>query len=284
MGKIVWVASYPKSGNTWMRAFIEHLVSRSADIDLNELQHAGYMASSRRLFDRFSGIRASDLTRAEIDELRPEVYRALSRHCSEPVFVKSHDAFEPLLFPPDVSLGAIYLLRNPLDVAVSYAHHVSSSPDFDAVIERLCSPRNAIATRGNRLGRQLTVRTGDWSGHVRSWTGDVGFPAVTLRYEDLLMDPAESFSTVARLVAPDADRVSIRQAIERSSFGRLREFERTHGFRERGNKSLAFFRAGRAGAWKDHLSSRQVERLIRAHEPTMRAFAYLGADDVPAVG
>jgi hypothetical protein len=281
MGNIVWIASYPKSGNTWMRVFIEHLLSGNEEIDLNHFVHAGYMASSRRLFDRISGIRASDLTRDEIVALRPDVYRCVSRRSSAPVFIKAHDAYEGGLFPADASLGAIHLVRNPLDVTVSYAYHVSPTPDFDAVIERLCSPRNAITTKSNRLGRQLAVRTGDWSSHVRSWTAEFDFPMITLRYEDLLVDPLASFTRAAQLIDPDADGQRIERAVDRCSFDRLRTFERERGFRERGSKSRAFFRSGRSGTWGEHLSSAQVDRVVSAHRATMRRFGYLDARDTP---
>ena len=280
-GRIVWIASYPKSGNTWMRVFIEHLVSGGGEVDLNRFAHAGEMASSRRLFDRVSGIRASDLTRGEVKSFRPEVYRALSRRAASRVFLKTHDAHDDALFPADATHGAIHIVRNPLDVAVSYAHHVSATPDFDPIITRMCSPRNAMATRPDRLGRHLIVHTGDWSGHASGWSRDHPFPVVTLRYEDLLRDPIASFTRAARLIDAQADAGDVRRAVEHSSFERLRAFELEHGFLERGQRSRAFFRSGRSGMWQEHLSDGQIARLVAAHGAVMRRFGYLDAGGVP---
>lgn len=275
MGAIVWIASYPKSGNTWMRVFIEHLLSGGADVDLNNLRHAGFMASSRRLFDQVSGVRASDLTEAEIESMRSEVYRTVSERSAVRVFLKAHDAYEPRLIPADPTEGAIHLIRNPLDIVVSYAHHVSTTPDFDEIVTRVCSSKNAMTTKSHRLGRQLTVRTGDWSSHVRGWSDDAPFRVVTLRYEDLLADPMTNFARAAELVDPDAGAETIAGAVKRSSFERLRAFERERGFLERGHKSRAFFRSGRSGTWREQLTPAQVNRVIDAHGAVMQRFGYL---------
>lgn len=284
MGKIVWIASYPKSGNTWMRVFIEYLLSGRREIDLNHFSHAGYMASSRRLFDRVSAIRASDLTDREIESMRAEVYRTLSQRAADAVFLKAHDAFDRALFPADATRGAIYLVRNPLDVVISYAYHVSTTPDFDAIVTRICSSKNAMTTKGHRLGKQLSVHTGDWSGHLRGWTDDATFPVITLRYEDLLSDPTTGFTRAAALIEPDADADAIALAIRRSSFERLRAFEKERGFMERGYKSRAFFRSGRSGTWREHLSDAQIGRVIDAHGDMMQRFGYIDADGTPVDG
>lgn len=275
MGKIVWIASYPKSGNTWMRVFIEYLLSGHEEVDLNHFAHAGYMASSRRLFDRISGVRASDLTDDEVDALRPEVYRTVSQRSAERVFLKTHDAYSPRLFPADATRGALYLVRNPLDVVVSYAFHVSATPDFDEIVTRVCSPSNAMTTKSHRLGRQLTVRSGDWSSHVRGWCDELPFRIITLRYEDLLADPIANFTRATELIAPDADAHDIERAVSRSSFEHLQAFERDRGFLERGYRSRAFFRSGRSGTWREHLSAVQVRRMVEAHGAVMQRLGYL---------
>jgi len=275
MGKIVWIASYPKSGNTWMRVFIEYLLSGRPEVDLNHFAYAGYMASSRRLFDRICGIRASDLTDDEIEDLRPEVYRTVSQRAEERVFLKAHDAYNARLFPADATRGAVYLVRNPLDVVVSYAFHVSATPDFDEIVARVCSPSNAMTTKSHRLGRQLTVKTGDWSSHVRGWSDKPPFRGITIRYEDLLSDPTAGFTRAAELIAPDADTHAIERAVSLSGFERLQAFERDRGFLERGYRSRVFFRSGRSGTWSEHLTATQVQRMVDAHGAVMQRFGYL---------
>lgn len=93
MKGIVWLASYPKSGNTWFRTLISNLMSKSQEpVDINQLSTGG-IASGRERFDELTGIESADLTFEEIDQLRPEVYAYLAQTVKEPLFVKVHDAY-----------------------------------------------------------------------------------------------------------------------------------------------------------------------------------------------
>ncbi|HJX72016.1 MAG TPA: hypothetical protein VJ346_08695, partial [Bacteroidales bacterium] len=69
--KIVWLASYPKSGNTWFRIFLTNLLNHTNEpVDINNL-YPSTIASSRSLFDEATGLESSDLTLDEIELLRP---------------------------------------------------------------------------------------------------------------------------------------------------------------------------------------------------------------------
>ncbi len=91
--KIVWLASYPKSGNTWMRAFLTALLKPDKEgLDINNLVPST-IASSRQLFDEMAGVSASDLLPEEIDRLRPAIYRQNAMESEELVYHKIHDAW-----------------------------------------------------------------------------------------------------------------------------------------------------------------------------------------------
>lgn len=93
MSNIVWLASYPKSGNTWFRIFLTNLLAeQNQPIDINQLGDTP-IASSRWIFDETVGIPAAELTHEEIDHLRPALYRHLSDHAKETLFLKIHDAY-----------------------------------------------------------------------------------------------------------------------------------------------------------------------------------------------
>ena len=93
MGNIIWLASYPKSGNTWFRIFLTNLRGdNDQPADINDLDCTP-IASARESFDDEVGIEASDLTPDEIDRLRPAVYETLAAHADEPLFMKVHDAY-----------------------------------------------------------------------------------------------------------------------------------------------------------------------------------------------
>ena len=128
MGGIIWLASYPKSGNTWLRVFLANLRGDlELPVEINEFDFAP-IASRRRIFDEETGIEASDLTSYEIDRLRPEVYEQLAAKADEILFMKVHDAYTTNdrklpLFPEKATVGTIYIIRNPMDVAISFPHH-----------------------------------------------------------------------------------------------------------------------------------------------------------------
>src|SRR6188768_3831506 len=124
MAEIVWLASYPKSGNTWTRSFITSYLGEETDeLDINHLT-AGPISSHRNFLDQAAGIEASCLLPTEIDSLRAAAFRLFAGERKRTQFLKTHDAWqltaqgEPI-FPPDISRGVVYIARNPLDVVVS---------------------------------------------------------------------------------------------------------------------------------------------------------------------
>lgn len=274
---IVWLASYPKSGNTWFRAFLTALLNPgSTDIDINNL-HQTTIASSRQLFDEMTGIASSDLEQEEIDRLRPLVYLQNARESEEVLYHKVHDAWTLLpdgqpLFPPEVTRAALYFIRNPLDVAVSFAHHLNTS--LEKTIAILNNPEYAFCQRTDRLHNQLRQRLLTWSGHVKSWVDDSGLPVLVMRYEDMKARPAETFSRAADFIGLHYSPAEIVAALDRASFARLQQQEAEKGFSEKNARSGSFFRKGEAGDWKNVLSAAQVERVTQAHREVMERFGY----------
>ncbi len=278
MANIIWLTSYPKSGNTWFRAFLTALLNPdAADIDINAM-HPTPIASSRQLFDDMAGVPASELTADEIDLLRPAVYRQDALESEGTVYHKVHDAYTILptgepLFPSLESHASLYFIRNPLDVAVSFAHHLHSS--INEAIAAMNNPAYAFCEKNNKLHNQLRQRLLTWSGHVRSWTEQGDIPVKVLRYEDMLARPLEVFSEAVAFIGLSHTREQIQSALDRSSFERLKQQESEKGFSEKNAKSGSFFRKGVAGDWKNHLDDGQVQQLIAAHGEVMRKFGYL---------
>ncbi|MDX9697324.1 MAG: hypothetical protein RBT49_16150, partial [Bacteroidales bacterium] len=85
---IVWLASYPKSGNTWFRVFLTNLLNEKTEpAHINDLTETS-ISSSRKIFDDYTGLSSSDLSFDEIDKLRPDVYRMQSDESAELLFKK----------------------------------------------------------------------------------------------------------------------------------------------------------------------------------------------------
>jgi hypothetical protein len=280
MSGIVWLASYPKSGNTWLRVLLTNYL-RDADepADINNLV-GGPIASARVWFDEWVGVEASMLPANIVDRLRPEVYRCLARDTDETLYMKVHDAWtlvdtgEPM-FPADVTRGVVYIVRNPLDVAASAAHHWGASID-DAVARMAGAARDDAVSTPPALSDQLPQRFGSWSEHVRSWTQTSQLPVHIVRYEDLVANTAEAFRDIVRFCGLDVNDDLIRKAVTFSSFEELQRQEARDGFRERSVAAPGrFFRRGEVGAWQQELTSAQASRVRAEHGDTMRVHGYV---------
>lgn len=277
MGYIVWLASYPKSGNTWMRVFLRNLTHTSAPADINSVaEHFPYDVAAR-YYQAIDPRPLSEYTRADVLRMRGPVQRAIAASHPKVTLVKTHSALViedgfPLI-DPNVTAGAIYLVRHPFDVAVSYSHHAGIS--LDHAIAWMNTPRSVV--KGSERG--VSEHFGSWSENVQSWTRSPSKSIHVVRYEDLVAEPVKTFSGVAAFLGLGADPVRIRQAIQRSEFRRLQQQETANGFIERPqNVQALFFRKGKIGEGQRALSEEQKGRIVAAHGDQMRRFGYLDAD------
>ncbi len=285
---IIWLASYPKSGNTWFRIFLRNLGIEDPKAFVG-LDTIGFnIGSAREVFDHYSGIDSSDLTHDEVASLRSRVFEDIASEAAKDdkghCFIKVHDACTngnggAPLFTDRATAGAIYIIRNPLDIVVSYAFH-SGHRDFDAIIARMANPTEAVAVPRYGLNDQVRQTLLDWSSHVRSWV-NAPFAVHTMRYEDMKASPLKTFTASARFARIDHHESEIALALDQCRFERLQEAERLNGFHERRVTNAQFFREGKAGGWRRYLSKQQAERVINDHEIVMREYGYLREDGEP---
>jgi aryl sulfotransferase len=276
---IDWLASYPKSGNTWMRLLLSNYFSETdTPHDINEPGVTNGIASMRWRFDEILGVDSAHLTDAEIMALQPRLFESMVAQYPEPQWIKVHDAQARLangewLFPPHVSERIIYIIRNPLDVAVSRAFH-DGHGDMEKAVAMLCNAKTTISGGGTTQLRQFL---GDWSHHVRSWVDQDAIPVLIVRYEDMLGDTAHELERVIAFARPDAgdDSARIEKAVAHSSFAALQATEAKKGFREAAARQDIFFRSGMAGDWVNHLTDAQAERIRDEHGAVMQRFGYV---------
>ncbi len=276
--RAIWIASFPKSGNTWIRVFLHnllHQIQGNEDYchDINYLHELTERESIIEHFARVLAKPVAGATPAQIAAARCAVQAELVRGEGEPVFIKTHNAVAMVEGAPtinfDITRAAIYAVRNPLDVAVSYAHF--SGIGVDAVIAQMEDACTYLGSGERRVYEFL----GSWSFHVASWLSIPHRPVLILRYEDLLSDPVRSFGRLAAFLRLRPSPEQLRRAIEMSSFEGLAAQEQLGGFVERPETAERFFRAGRTGQWREALSADQVKSIIAAHAPMMMRFGYL---------
>lgn len=268
-----WLASYPKSGNTWMRSALWVLRHRRP-VDLAELVRWAPVSGARAIFDAVLGVESSDLTAREVEALRPRVFEALARDAAEPMLRKVHEPWirtstgEPL-FPPDVTLGAVYIVRDPRDVAVALAHHEGVSVDEAIAIMESPPPRTLAPHR------QLDFRWVGWRQHVEGWLGAPGIRVLPVRFEDMVADLSAVLARVAPFLGWNATSQAIAEAVEATSFERLRAAEESQGFAEKPIRMTRFFRRGEVGGWRSVLTPDQAARIEHTHGTVMAKLGYL---------
>ena len=273
MGGLVWLASYPKSGSTWLRAFLHNYLARSdRPYDINRLMDLTAGESGAAAYRRYDPRPASQYRTAEVQRMRPLVHRDLTRLHPDVVLVKTHNASLMVdgipLVTPDVTTGAIYMVRDPRDIAVSYSRHLGLS--VDQVIDFMAQP--AATLPGN--DRKVFEWLGTWSMHVHYWTRSRSKRLHVLRYEDAVRDPAATFGAVVAFLGSAVEPDRLERAVRFSAFPVLQAQEAASGFVERPEAAGTFFREGEAGAWRRCLTPAQARRIEEQHAQEMRLAGY----------
>lgn len=272
--RTIWLASYPKSGNTWVRALLTGLEQGEA-LDINRIEH-GAIATARGPLRRWLGMPSSDFTAAELSRLRPLLEFDFNGTFDRVHFRKIHDALvfngQPIVSPA-ATLGAIYVVRDPRAVAVSMAHHLAIP--FEESIRLMADPAGCFG--GPDLHHvQLPQHLGPWSVHVRQWLDHDLFPVLLVRYEDLHADPIEELTRVAAFAGLEVSEEAILVATRAAGFDRLSAQEAAVDFRE-GSGNAMFFRQGEVAGWRNELPEELVRRVEADHAETMAWLGYAPA-------
>ncbi len=276
MDGLILIASYPKSGNTWLRFLLDSVRGGGAAVDINAAPFIN--AAARGLNDRRLGLETSDLTRDEIAVARAWLGDGPRAPDRDLTVLKVHDALAPTatgrpLFSRRAVRAALYLTRDPRDVAVSFAHHLGET--VDAVIDRMADPGHWLSATQERLRPNLPQHLSSWSRHVESWL-DGDLPVLPLRYEDMRVDPRATFGQALAFIGTPTDPATLDRAIAATRFEALQAQEIAEGFAERfPSADDRFFRRGEAGGWRDTLTASQAARIVSDHGPVMRRLGYL---------
>ena len=269
---IVWIASYPKSGNTWVRAFLAAcMMKKQRPLEMADIEAFGIDDYSILPYEDYLGRPVHGMTYEEVKRNRHNVHRFIIDRLNNLVVMKTHSPASYRDGTPamtwDATAGAIYLVRNPLDVVISYSEHLGKS--IDETIRHLNSEKT-MSTQPN----QIPFYLGSWSSHVRGWTEQENLQRVVVRYEDLVANPEPQFRKIAELLGLKLDDAGLQRVLGMTQFERLKQAEQKSGFKEKPPHSKRFFRTGKTKQWLDRLSTEQIRRITSANHAMMERFGY----------
>ena len=266
--RIIWLASFPKSGNTWVRSFLaNYFQPPGRTLDINSLRLFTTADLRQDFFDAANGAPFRGQSIEQWLAVRPKALRLIAGSKPGHHFVKTHCQILKMkgvdLIPPEVTAAAVYLIRNPFDVAPSYSRHLAM--DMDATIDRML---NAEAI-GSNPGGVLEI-VGRWDHHIQTWTGAKGLPLHVIRYEDMVADAEAAFRALFDFLRIKVNKSQMRRAMQATSFTAMQRQEKERGFRERPQEMEQFFVRGTSGGWREDLEPAQVQRLREAFLPTLQ--------------
>ncbi len=272
--KLWWLASYPKSGNTWVRMFLNCYATKFP-VNINTVFQ--YVVTDLRpeIFQMMSPRPLTEMSIRECFMYYPgAMCNLLKLANTKDITIKTHNAKATVngitIISPDMSAGAVYIVRDPRDVVISMTHHFEKT--IDEAITMLNDENRAGASKHGLYHMFMS-----WGKNVQSWTnGNKDIPTLVVRYEDLLKQTENAFEAIIehlQLKLPDHDD-RFKFALEQTTFNNLSSYEEQNGFAERVGKEK-FFRVGKAGQWKDILTNKQVRAITDANKEIMQRYSYV---------
>lgn len=278
--QIVWLSSYPKSGNTWVRCFLDAYLM--GQVDINNLVSSVTDENAARALPG-DGSDPSKFP-ADIQILtRPMALLRLVRQfelnkqetgLQVPLFVKTHNAHMVTngieLLPLALTKAVIHIVRDPRDVIVSFAKHMGK--DMDEAIEIFFDKYRVLQ---DERKPKLMDFISSWPMHVQSYANADSHNVLLVKYEDMKENPVRSFSNILKHAGIEPDKKRIEHALDLVKLDKLRKQEQEKGFGESSpHAQNQFFGKGLTGGWRDILKPYQVHRIQKRCDSMMKRFGY----------
>ena len=242
---IIWLASYPKSGNTWLRMFLKsYFLKPNEKFSLDNKKEDSFKAQAfpdQKLLDQLK----IDFNKFEEIVKNWEAMQDYVNLNGRTNFVKTHNAMckvGPYKFTSTRNTkGAIYIVRDPRDVLVSMSHHMGYG--YEQTFEHLTSSYNfEYPSSGDKRYKKSLM--GTWSDHYKSWKNYKKSKVLIIKYEDMVSSELDTFSKIISYLNEiddtNFDKEKIHKAVEQTKFEELQKMEKKEGFKEKGKGKLFF--------------------------------------------
>ena len=282
MNKIIWIASYPKSGNTWLRYFLGNYYFNNKDnFEPEIIKNIKKFHLDKELIK--SNFHNQDFIKNpyNVSKYWIESQKKLEIKQGNVVFLKTHNALINIenneFTNSDLTLAIIYIIRDPRDVVVSYSKY--RHLDYDKTIEHMIgSKANVPFVRDAKDVSNIEI-TGSWAFHYNSWKDGISvIPRIIIKYEDLLSNSEKIFTNIIKFLSNimklEVNYKKIKSSNNLSKFTKLKNFEEKNNFFEN-NSSENFFRIGKSGNWKKELNKDQIKKIEDSFKNEMINLGYL---------
>ena len=272
MKKIIWITSYPKSGNTYVRAFLTHyLFSKNLHPDFNLLKKIPKFETK----ETFAKILNNKLLDDNLNFIEHSLFvqrKLIKKFNQQNLIFKTHHFFgefnNHIFTDVNHTLLFIYIVRDPREVLVSYASHNNMS--IDELLDNFVS---------NKILYKIKTETIiNWGLHYRSWKSFKSVPSLFLKYEDLIKKPKKNFIKLINFLSNytdiQVDNKTIEKTIEITKFDKLNKLEAKLGFHE-AQRNTVFFRSGKIDSWKEILTKGQIKKVEDAFYTNMKELGYI---------
>ena len=263
---IIWIPSYPKSGNTYLRSFLSsYYYSTKGKFDFSLLLN----------INQFPSLRYSDTkSYTYVDAAKNWTNNQKKFFAKEKLFfLKTHNSLEEYFgykfTKPSETLGAIYIVRDPRNIISSMCNHYSM--DFNEAYNKMIDQNASLALKNSDGDLSNFSFLGSWSNHYRSWKNNFEFRTLIIKYEDLEKDAYSVFWKTLIFIEEltgknePINKKKFENSINSTNFSNLKQQEKLNGFKEslsykKGNKTN-FFNLGFKNKWEEILPKEISDKI-----------------------
>ncbi|MDA8837589.1 sulfotransferase domain-containing protein [Candidatus Pelagibacter bacterium] len=279
---IIWIASYPKSGNTWLRSIISALVySKDGIFTFDKLSKIDQFPEKKFFKDLVKNFR-------DFDEIKKNWIAAQDKiNLDEKIkFFKTHQGNFKIgndHFTNNQNTQAvIYIVRDPRNLVTSISNHYSLS--LNEACKFLTSPElmgNGKSWEEKKDG--IFNFLGKWNEHYKSWTNNTK-NLLLLRYEDLINEPKKELEKIIfflnKYINFDTNDIKIDNILESTNFKNLKKMEQEGSFTENVIKketgsNVNFFNLGPKNIWQNSLDKKIIKKIEDDFKDEMKEIGYL---------